>query len=163
MEGQIILIVGGRGHGKTTWVRKFTTKAHPDALLMHDVSGMHKDYYKKPLLKFNDFTKLLSSVEQCLFAFEEATIFVPHSPNPDIKEACVTSRYRGNTILFVFHSLRAVPRYILDLSNKLILMKTNDTETLVETKFERPDLTQAYKRVNASPDKYAFEMITILQ
>jgi len=163
MEGKIILIVGARGHGKTTWLRKFTTKAHPDALLLHDVSGQHKDYYKKPLLKFNDFTKLLLNLENCLFAFEEATIFVPHTPNPDIKEACVTSRYRGNTIIFVFHSLRMVPRYILDLSNILILLKTGDGEKFVSDKFERDDLTEVYKRVNASPDKYAHEILTILQ
>jgi len=163
MEGQIIIIVGGRGHGKTTMLRRFTTKAHPEALLLHDVSGQHKDYYKRPLLEIDQFNAICKNVENCMIAYEEATIFIPHSPKPDIKHFLVTSRYRNNTILFVFHSLRAVPRYILDLSNKVILMKTNDIPEVIEKKFQRPDFMEVFKRVNASPDKYAYESYTILQ
>lgn len=158
MDAEIILIVGQRGSGKTTLAKKLVSQVHPDALLINDPSGQYQDVYQKPSLDFEDFTDLCTKVTDSVILYEEATIFVGHSRNPDVVNFCVRSRHTKNTIYFVFHSLRTVPRYIFDLSNRVILFKTKDTEKLVLENFDDEKLLEVFNRVNASPDKYAFEV-----
>lgn len=155
MDGKVILVVGQRGTGKTTYVKRLATMVHPDSLLLHDVGGQYKDIYKKPLIPFDEFTELCTKIEQGVFIFEEATIFVSHARNETITDFLVTSRYRENTIVLVFHSLRSVPWYILNLTNFIVLFKTKDPISLIEEKFQNPDFTEVFKRVNSDPNKYA--------
>ena len=154
MDGKVILVIGQRGCGKTTKVKELIKNVHPDALLLHDVGGQYKDIYKKPLLKFEEFTKLCTKVEKGVMVFEEATIFLNPTRNQDIVDFLVTSRYRENTVIFVFHSLRFVPRSIYDLTNNIILFKTKDTLKVLEDRFDDPELIEIFKRLQTSPDKH---------
>ncbi len=154
MDGKVILVIGQRGTGKTTKVKSLIKNVNPDALLLHDVGGQYKDIYKKPLLKFDEFTTLCTKIEKGVCVFEEATIFITHSRNQDVTDFLVTSRYRENTIIFVFHSLRTVPRFIYDLSNFIILFKTKDKESFVIERYEDEGLTAIFKQVNSHPDQY---------
>lgn len=158
MDGKIIFIVGGRGTGKTTELRGYTEKTHPDALLLYDAGGNHKDYYKRPLLEIDEFVTACRKIENGVMAFEEATIFFRHSPMKDVVDFCVKSRYRQNTIFFVFHSLRSIPFYIYELADFIILFKTKDTEKIVRERFDDDDLINVFNRVNASPDLHAKEI-----
>src|SRR6478735_11307612 len=136
MDGKVGLIVGQRGTGKTTKVKQIIKPVHKDALLLHDVGGQYKDIYNKPLLDFDKFTNLCTKMSNGVFVFEEATIFLRHTPAKDVVDFLVKSRYRQNTVLFVFHSLRSVPRYIYDLSDFIILFKTKDNTAIVKERFD---------------------------
>lgn len=151
MEGKIILVVGGRGMGKTTTVRNMVKKVHPEALLLYDPAAQYTDLYDKPLLDFEDFKKETGRVKRAFIVFEEATIFLGHYADDDIKNMLVRSRYDQNTAVFVFHSLRLVPRYIYDMADYLILLKTNDSPTFVQSRFEDERLTKVFIDLQKMP------------
>lgn len=152
MEGKVIAIVGRKKTGKTTDVKRLIKHVHPDALFLHDVSAQYLDIYKKPLLPFEKFTQLGTKLEKAVIVYEEATIFINHSRQENIINLISTSRHRQNTSIFVFHSLRSLPRYIFDFTDVMILHKTKDTLKLVEEKFEDDEFTACFNRVNAHPD-----------
>jgi ABC-type sugar transport system ATPase subunit len=155
VESKVILIVGKRRSGKTTDLRNMLKDVHPEALLLHDISSQFTDLYKKPFLPIREFTKLCKKVSSCVIAFEEATIFIGHHKLEDVAEFLVTSRHRKNTIIFIFHSLRSVPRYIYDLSNMVILHKTQDSLSFVQGRFEDENLNAAFVKVNSMASPYA--------
>jgi ABC-type Na+ transport system ATPase subunit NatA len=160
-DGKVILLVGQRGCGKTTFIRDLIKGVNREALFIHDVGGNFRDLYDKPNLKIDDFKKSVTNVKEAVIVFEEATIFFNHSPQQDTTDFLVTSRYRKNTIFFVFHSVRKLPWFILDLSDYIILFKTKDKPSVIAEKFEDENINEIYTRVNASPDKYAFEQFEL--
>jgi energy-coupling factor transporter ATP-binding protein EcfA2 len=152
MSGKAILLVGARGTGKSTRFRELISKAHPNARLLYDVNGEHKDLYPYPLLGFNEFTDLGVRSYDAVIGIEEATIFLPtRGENEDVKNFMVKARHRRNTIIMCFHSFRLVPRYIFDLSDYVEVFKTADSESLIESKFESPELVEVFKRIQAAP------------
>ena len=67
-----------------------------------------------------------------MVVFEEATIFFgSKGRNEKMIELLVRSRHSQNTIILVFHSLRALPDYIYELINFIVLFKTQDHEQRV--------------------------------
>lgn len=153
IDSKVILIVGQRKTGKTTDLRNLIKNVHPSALLLHDISNQFTDLYKKPFLPINEFTKVCNKISEGVIAFEEATVFIGHHKLEDVAEFLVTSRHRKNTVIFVFHSLRSIPRYIYDLSNIVILHKTKDNISFVQSRFEDDELSKIFLQVknHASP------------
>lgn len=158
IDSKVFLIVGKRKTGKTTDLRKMIENVNPNALLLHDISNQFTDIYKKPFLQINEFTKVCNKISEGVIAFEEATVFIGHHKLEDVAEFLVTSRHRKNTVIFVFHSLRSIPRYIYDLSNIVILHKTKDNLSFVQSRFEDDELSEIFVKVNQNPNPY-FSMI----
>lgn len=155
IDGKVILIVGRKGSGKTTRVKEIIKGVHESRLLLHDVSAQYQDVYKRPLLKFSEFTAACRKVMQGVLVFEEATIFIGHFRNEDILDFLVTARHRKNTCLFVFHSLRDVPLYIWRMADFLFLHKTLDTVENITDRFRNPELVEVFTAVQADPNQYA--------
>jgi hypothetical protein len=164
MEGKVILIAGRKKTGKTTLLLSLIKNVNPDALRVHDISGkcLEQLNYKKPQLSYVDFKKECTSLENAVFIFEEATVFIRHSPDEDLLNFLVTARHRGNTSIFIFHSLRSIPHYIWNQSDYLYLLKTSDDESIVNQKFHNEELTELFNRVKASPDPHAKILYEIL-
>lgn len=158
-DGKVILVVGRKGSGKTTRVKSLIRNVSHSRLLLHDVSAQYLDVYKRPLLKFAEFTKACTLVSGGVLVFEEATIFIGHFRNEEILDFLVTARHRKNTCIFVFHSLRDVPLYIYRMTDFIYLHKTLDTLDHVEDRFANPDLSKAVERLAASDNQYDFETI----
>lgn len=157
-DGKVIVVVGGKGTGKTTWLRNAVKPVHPDALLIHDVGNNFRDIYNKPQIPFKDFNRVCTQVSNCVVIYEEASIFVRHTAPTDLTDFLVGARQRCNTVYLVFHSHRLVPYHVLDLTDILIIKKTKDKISVVESKYEDDEITERFKRVMASPDKFAFEI-----
>lgn len=156
MGGKSFIIVGATGMGKTTFTKNALKKLHKDSILLYDVNNEYKDIYPKPFIKFEKFCELSERVSNAVIVFEEATIFLDSRGNNfSLKDVLVRKRHTNNTIFLVFHSLRLVPRYIFDLSNYVVLHKTNDSESLVSSKFENELLTKAFLEVKNAPMKVA--------
>ncbi len=151
MEGKVFLVVGARGSGKTYFLRSKLALVHPDARLVYDLPAQYKDLYPYPLPDFDEFTKKGTQVSGAVILIEEATVTLSNrGSDKDVKNFLVKSRYMGNTIFIVFHSLRSVPRYIYDLTEFIILFKTNDSPDLVWDNFKHEILLQKFNEIKAA-------------
>lgn len=150
MSGKAIAIVGMRGMGKSTIVKKTIEPVHKDARIVYDINGEYKDLYPYPLLSFEDFETKIRSVKNAVIVVEEATVFLNNrSFSFDFLDTIVRARHANNTIILVFHSLRAVPKYIFELLNYVIILKTQDKTKDVE-KFDNYQLTKAFIEIKTA-------------
>ena len=159
---KVIIIVGGKGTGKTTKVKELISKVNPKALLLNDVNNEYSDIMKTQYFEIKDFTNLVYNAKGAVAIFEEATIFFSNrgGQTEKMKSILVRSRHTKNFIILVFHSLRSVPKDIFDLINLMIIFKTNDNISIIEKKFEMPELVECVQRIKANPNKHyneAFE------
>lgn len=153
MSGQVILVVGARGMGKTTTVKSLLNKVHPDSRIVLDVNGEYKDLYPRPFIGFESFAKMLTKTRKAFIVVEEATISLSNrSYSKDMADVLVRARHAENTIVLVYHSIRNIPRYIYDLANTVILLKTNDSEENLKN-LENEKLTAAWKKIKNAPMK----------
>lgn len=151
MSGKSILVVGARGTGKTTTNKSMVSKVHPSARLVLDVNGEYRDLYPYDFIGFDQFTERMTQVKDCFIVVEEATIYLNNrGHNSNITDALVKARHNNNTVLFSFHSLRSIPKYIFDLSNMIILHKTGDNEDIIE-EFRNPKLSIAFSEIKKAP------------
>ncbi len=153
MSGKAILVVGARGTGKTTTNRTYAKQVHRECLLILDVNGEYKDLYPYPFIGFQAFTKMLLTVKGRFIIVEEATMFLDNrGKNGDMVDILVQARHHDNTILFSFHSFRAIPKYVYELCNVAIVHKTGDSDDYVEKEFRNPKLTEAFLKVKNLPN-----------
>ena len=162
-NGKVTIVVGGRGTGKTTLVREYLQSVNPGARMVYDPAAHYLDLYNHKLLPFEVFKYKATQVEKACVVYEEATInFSNRGDDKDLKNLLVMSRYKNNSIFLVYHSLRAVPRYIFDLCNYIILFKTNDAVKKIESKFESDLLADMYSRVKANKNFHYYEVMRVL-
>lgn len=151
MSGQAILVVGMRGTGKTTTVKKLMAKTHPGSRLILDVNGEYKDLFPRDPIDFDTFTNLAKSVKNAVILIEESTIFLDsRGSNQDIRDLLVRARHRNNTVIFVFHTFRSIPKYIYDLCNAVIIHKTSDTADHILERFGDENLVKVFNEIKTA-------------
>lgn len=161
-KGLSIIVVGKRGAGKSNFLKGKISKAHKNSLCIFDKQGEYKDYYQKHTPSFRDFISIAKKLSDSVQVWEEMTVFLSiRSSYEEIKEICVDARHKNNMIFWVFHSLRTIPRDIFDLSDIIVLFKTNDSPSLIKNKFESEPLNNAFERVNQNKDPHYFEVVKI--
>lgn len=163
MSGKAFIIVGGTGSGKTTFVKACLNKVNKNAIYLSDVNNEYTDYYKEPFEEnIEKFAEKSTKLSNAVIVFEEATIFFSNRSSSDsLRTLLVRKRHTNNTIFLVFHSLRTIPRYVYDLSNYVILFKTNDSKSLVFDKFKDERLLTTFLSVQNSKDLHYSEMFDI--
>lgn len=150
MGGKAFAIVGMRGSGKSTVLKSKLKLVNPDALLIYDPQAEYLDLYNHPLIPFDEFTNKCTNVSNAIIAIEEATIFLSNrGSNSDVRDFLVSARHRNNTFFLVYHSLRSIPRYVFDLIDYIILLKTNDTAEDVQTKFRHSGITNSFNKISS--------------
>lgn len=154
--GSCIIVVGGTGTGKTTFVHEKLRKVNKNSLFIYDVNNEYKEFTRgNPLPDREVFTDLGMNTENGVFVFEEATIYFKNkSTDEKLTEILVRKRHTNNTIFLVFHSLGSIPKYIYQLSNYIVLFKTNDSVSDVKQKFGRENFINAFNEVQSNPDKH---------
>ncbi len=150
MNSKVILVVGQKHAGKTTLVRSMVKPVHPSNLILFDPNGQYSDIYKKPFMKFNEFTEFAATVWNAVIVIEESTVYISHAPMMDVKDFCAGARNRSNMVILVFHSLRTLPRYVYDLAEIIYLGKTRDDADYISKKNDDPGLTETFLEVKNS-------------
>lgn len=101
------------------------------------------------------------------FVWEEATgylsgIGAKNAEKERAVNALVRRFHTKHVNLLLFHSLRAVPVWVTDFTDVLILFKTNDRPSIMHSKFRGWDIVlDAWGAVNLHPDPHAFKEIAI--
>jgi len=146
--GAAYIIVGTTGTGKTTFVKERLKKVKLNALYLYDVNREYTEFKNEPLPKFDNFLLKATSLKNAVMVFEEATIFFGNkSSSHEMTELLVRKRHTNNTIFLVFHSLRAIPRNIMELVNGVFLFYTVDSSSLVDQKFKNDKLNDVFEEV----------------
>jgi ABC-type Mn2+/Zn2+ transport system ATPase subunit len=150
MSGKSIIFAGGTGTGKTTMIKERLAKVHKESIHLYDVNSEYKKFYTKPFTDFETFANQSRKLKNALIVYEEATIFLDNKgSNTAVRDVLVRKRHTNCTIFFVFHSLRTIPRWVFDLSNFVVLFKTNDSEKSVNARFDNDLFTDCFLRVQS--------------
>lgn len=152
-----IIIVGGTGCGKTHFTKGIIKKYHKDALHIFDVNNEYSDFTTRPFNPdIDEFLEDAYNMKGALILVEDATAFLSNRGRSDLlTKIMVAKRHTKNTIILLFHSFRAIPKYIIDLSNVVVIFKTNDSLKIVES-LERDELTEAWQQVQTAAKGHKF-------
>ncbi len=125
-----------------------TWKAGKYRVFTHDAAGLLKD--------------IADNVRNATVVLEDATSYLNSNTNAILQKLLVSRRHWNLDIFLTFHSLNRVPPLVYEMSNFIVIKKTQDSSRKLYKmdKIPNPDaLIEAWKRVNASPNE--FEQITI--
>lgn len=151
MSGKAFAIVGMRGMGKSTVVKQLLKPTNEQSRLIYDPNQEYKDFYPYPLLTFDQFADKVSKVQNAVIVVEEATVFLNNRGfNFNFLDLIVRARHSNNTIILVFHSFRAVPKYLISLLNYVVILKTGDNIKYIE-QFENDALTREFIKMRNAP------------
>jgi len=153
-----VAIVGGTGCGKTFFTKQLIAKVNKSALMIFDVNNEYGTYYPYPFdADIDKFLNRAYRKKNCVILIEDATAFLSNRGRADVlQKILVGKRHTNNTVILLFHSFRALPKYIMDLCNTVVIFKTNDPEKIVSDGFQNPELTKAWRRVQDAAKNHPF-------
>lgn len=82
-----------------------------------------------------EFIKICDKKRDTICVFEEATMFFEGKTWAEMRMILTDRFHTRNTYCLLFHSINAIPPRMMELSNYLVLFKTNDEEATVKRKF----------------------------
>lgn len=139
----IVCIVGGMGVGKTTLVKnEFLSKCKKDKIIFCLIPDDFSDYSSYVICEYEDFILRCNKVKDTLIIIDEAKAVIPYKePNVEKKihkqlmNFLLNSRKLNNFVIFVYHSLRDVPIWLLTYTNFFLRFKTNDLMQIQKMRF----------------------------
>lgn len=150
--GKAILIVGATGCGKTYFTKKNLLRGvNPKAMHIYDTNNEYSEFGAGTYAAegdFDGFIKKAYQLKKAVILIEDATAFISNRGRSDLlTKIMVAKRHSGNTVILLFHSMRAIPKYLMDISTDIFIFKTNDDEGYVEKEFKNKRLTECWKTV----------------
>lgn len=145
-----ILIIGATGCGKTYFVKHTLLKGvNPNALHIFDTNNEYADIYPYPFdADIDNYLDKAYRMKQAVMLIEDATAFISNRGRSDLlTKIMVAKRHTKNTIILLFHSMRSVPKYLMDISTDVFIFKTNDDLKYVKSEFKNEALFNAWKGV----------------
>lgn len=93
-------------------------------------------------------------VRNTIVVFEDATKYIGSTVTKEVKRFILDSKQKNLDLIFVFHSLKDLPRDLIRIMDYITICKTGDRyNSSLRNKY--PDIVEeAHKEVMASPDKY---------
>jgi hypothetical protein len=146
-SGKLILVIGGTGSGKTTFIKEKILKGKPECLV-YDVNNEYDELdmdANAPRGRWWGAVKGFIAITPfkhngCIVVFEEATGFFEGAATKETKQIIVGKRHSlppntgGRNLIFVFHTINSVPPFLFGTANTVCLMKTNDEPHQVKRK-----------------------------
>lgn len=163
----LFTVIGHTGQGKSTWVRKFIQGTNQ---YVFDVNNEYKDLPDDRVLSSRmrntdlDMKKFIlncSRLTNTNVVFEDATGFLRGRQSPEFSRLLVKKRHQQNNYILLFHSINRVPPEIMEMSNVIILFKTNDNPSQVQQKFDNPVLLKAFTELQQLP-QYSYKQLKLI-
>lgn len=155
-----ILIVGNTGTGKTIYTQKLI-KGKKN--FVFDVNCEYENFNRfTEIAEMENFFLQIAETKNTIIVIEEATIFFNNRKyNDKLNSFLVGKRHSKNTFIFLFHSLRVIPLYIIDFTDYIILFKTNDHPDIIK-KFENINNFQNFfNEVKTNKNPYFYSVISV--
>lgn len=143
--GSIILYIGARDSGKTSQCKKviaLTGKPKKYFDFRGEYGGA-KDY------DFDIFIQSCIDLWNHDIVIEEATVFLSNrGDDARVKHVIAGASHNNSNVHILYHSIRSVPTYIMDMCNYYYLFKTGDNVAGIQSKFRgMDDILNDFKKV----------------
>lgn len=95
---------------------------------------------------------------------EDAGEVITAQKNEKLYAMLIGLRHKATDLVFVFHSIADVPKYIMRQLNEIVLFKTGDNWDDIKDRFpddKVEEVRQAFERVNNHKDNFYFERIIL--
>jgi ABC-type cobalamin/Fe3+-siderophores transport system ATPase subunit len=152
------IIVGGTGCGKTFLTKKLIRNVNKNALHIFDVNNEYSEFTSAPFDgDIDNFLQKANRLKNAVILIEDATSFLSNRGRSDLlTKILVAKRHTNNNIILLFHSMRAIPKYIADICTDIIIFKTNDPEEIVKKGFQNEKITIAWATVQKACKNHKF-------
>lgn len=181
---RVIMIVGGRGSGKTVLGKNLQNRLlslHPEKY------GLVVDTFDHPRYRngyitihpgmikriaqpgkyrvfgsntFDIMTEIQQSAHNACILFEDASKYVPANVPEEVRNFVLDSKQRNLDLFFMFHGFGFVPPALYRLVDGIYVLRTNDTPDTRKSLIPCYDeVKAAFERVRASNDPYPRESI----
>lgn len=175
---KISLIVGGRGTGKTTFVKDIIAKGIQPKCLIVDTFE-HPSYSEfqtitidmlprwrkgtKRLL-IRDFDATIKAINEhvynTLIIFEDCTKYFRSTLPNEVYHIFYDSKQKNNDIILMYHGFRSILPEIMANANTLTLFKIGENVKRYANKMDFDSINEIHQKIQAS--KNPFENKTIL-
>lgn len=166
------IVIGGPGEGKTPFCKKLIgggDSGEPEKrCLVFDINNEYGTRTKYPGQRpFNlthnvrdlrsryvgddieQFIRVAMSKLNTVVVMEEATAFFEGRTSKNTRRLIINRAHTGNVYVFLFHSINSVPPRIMEISNYVVLFKTNDEYDTVYRKYRR--LGPSFEALQSNP------------
>lgn len=168
-KGKLIVVIGDTGTGKSTFVENVFVNTN-SPVIVYDVNNEYPalELDNKGILSrckvnsldvdINAFIAMGMYRKNTNIIYEEATGFFRFRANADMMRRLISKRHGNNNYVFIFHSIKQVPKDLFEICNVIILFKTKDIEKDIEQK--RPELLP-YFHILKKAKKYSRAIIKL--
>jgi archaellum biogenesis ATPase FlaH len=176
---QIIIIVGGKGTGKTTLALQLLNKApkktlivdtfdHPAYRIYPELTQEQLPYWKSGTYRIfdGDTVETLKAINKHVWnaniILEDAFKYLSFNLKKDEIRLFSDSKQHNQDIIIMFHAIKQIPTYLCSLADKLVILKTKEQLQSNTTKFYNwEDIKAAHTKVARHPDPHYFEVINL--
>lgn len=158
MKGAAIIIVGYQGAGKTLLSKSLIKSVHSSNLRILDINNEYTEFGGRVADKegepdFDTYIEMMIAEKKKVFVTEDATVIFSHRGyDPRLVRAIIKKRHSENVYIFLFHSLRVIPRDVFEYSDELWLLKTADTDDTIAGKYKGTGVIELLNDVRALPE-----------
>jgi len=164
MKGLAIVIVGYQGAGKSLLAKSLIKGVHPTRLAILDINREYVEQHPDSVVAvtegpekgepdFDRYIEMMIKEKGKIFVTEDATVIFSHRGyDPNLVRAIIKKRHSGNVYIFLFHSLRVVPRDVFEYSDELWLLKTADTDDSISGKYKGTGVQELLDEVRQLPE-----------
>lgn len=167
------IIVGRKAQGKSTKIRQIVDRYPSDKrVLIVDVNNSpayqdiprmevrHVRHWRKGVYKINNRDKsamlweILEYVRNALVVFEDCTKYIKGNVGEEVISFLVDQRMYNLDLLFTFHSVKRIPPQFWEMTNYLVLFKTNENIDTPRNRNVIPNyeaVQQAFERIKNAP------------
>lgn len=156
-EAKVIIVVGGRGSGKTYLLENTLKKSETVVIELAKTDrweGYKKIYFREIASENFDYKKIANKS----IVFEDATAYLSSNLGNKMKEILIFSKQLGSDIFIVFHSINVIPVFMWYLFNAICLFTSSKPRQTATNKEYFDKILEAWSKCK-NGEKYHYEII----
>lgn len=127
--GSTIIIIGHVGSGKTPTCKNILNKSGLNNIAIYDPRNEYYFNSQYKVKKYHSgtlFIEQIKDLKKHFIIFEEATSIFGSQKNLNVTELFIGIEHNLNISVCIFHSILDAPKFLLRLSQYIILLPTSD-------------------------------------